>query len=71
MDALNVLGTRIWDRIQDEPVATQAIIVAAIAVATAFGLSWTADQVAAVTGFTALFLGWLTRKTVTPTAKLP
>lgn len=58
----------IWQRILEEPVFAQALIVAAIAMGTAFGLGWTGAQVGAVTAFSAAVLGFLTRKSVTPLA---
>ena len=64
------LAAAVWQRIQDEPVYTQAVVVASIAVATAFGLAWGPEQVGAVTAFSAMALAWLTRKSVTPTAHL-
>jgi hypothetical protein len=54
------------DLIKTEPAMAQALIQAAIIMFTAFGLKMTVDQVAAVTGFTALFLGFVTRTQVTP-----
>lgn len=65
------LGAAIWQRVQDEPVYTQGMIVAGIAVGTSFGLSWDAEQTGAVTAFSAIVLAWLTRKSVTANANLP
>lgn len=65
------LGAAIWQRIQDEPVYTQGIVVASIAVGTSFGLAWSAEQVGAVTGLSAMVLAWLTRKSVTANSYLP
>lgn len=59
-----------WSLIKNEPAAFQAVIVSAIAAATSFGLEWTAEQVAAITSFTAVTLGFLTRTLVTPNTKL-
>lgn len=59
----------LWQRVLEEPVYTQALVVAGIAMGTAFGLSWNGAQVGAVTAFSAAFLAFLTRKAVTPTAK--
>lgn len=59
----------LWQRILEEPVFTQALVVAVIAMGTAFGLGWTGAQVGAVTAFSAALLGFLTRKAVTPVAQ--
>jgi hypothetical protein len=48
---------------------TQALIVAAIATGTSFGLNWTNEQVGSITGFTALLLAYLARMLVTPNQK--
>lgn len=56
----------IWDLILREPVYTQALIVAAIAMGTAFGLGWDGAQVGAVSAFSAAFLAFLTKQAVTP-----
>jgi hypothetical protein len=48
------------------PVRAQAIIVAGLAVGTAFGLSWNGVQVGSVVALTAAVLGFLTEKAVTP-----
>lgn len=49
-----------------EPVYTQALVVAGIALATAFGLNWNGAQVGAVSAFSAAFLAFLTKQVVTP-----
>lgn len=55
--------------ITNEPVMTQGVIQAALAMATSFGLGWTAEQVGMTLAFTAAVLAWITRQQVTPTAK--
>ncbi len=55
----------IWQRVLDEPVFTQGLVVAGIALATSFGLRWDGLQVGAVSAFSAAFLSWLTRRAVT------
>ena len=57
----------IWDRISNEPVLTLAVVQAAILTATAFGLSWTSEQVAQVGILSAAILGFIARSRVTPT----
>jgi hypothetical protein len=57
-----------WKRIEEEPVAFQAVLQAALALSVSFGLELTDDQVASLLGFTALLLGFLTRRVVTPLA---
>lgn len=56
----------IWQRILEEPVYTQGVVVAAIALGTAFGLNWNGAQVGAVSAFSAAVLSLLTRRAVTP-----
>lgn len=51
------------------PVRAQALIVASIAVGTAFGLGWNGAQVGAVSAFTAALLAFLTEQAVTPVAE--
>jgi hypothetical protein len=55
--------------IQNEPVLLVGLVQSAIAMATAFGLGWTAEQVAIVLAFTQTFLTVIARSMVTPTAK--
>ena len=52
--------------LKSEPVAIQGVVVAAITLGTAFGLHWTSEQVAAVTGFSAVVLSLITRSQVSP-----
>lgn len=54
------------ERIRIEPVAVMAVVQAVIGLFTAFGLEWTADQVAAVLTVTAAILALITRQKVTP-----
>lgn len=61
----------VWQFLRSrEPVAAQAVIVAALAMLTSFGLNWTGEQVGAVTGFTAVLLGFLTRSVVAPSGRV-
>lgn len=60
--------TALWKLITREPVRTQGVVQAFIALLTAFGLGWTAEQVGAVMAFTAVLLAWVTREMVTPVA---
>lgn len=43
-------------RIRKYPARTQAAVVAAVALVTAFGVNWSADQVGAVTTFSAALI---------------
>ena len=63
--------SKVWKRVYEEPVACQAMIVSGIALGSAFGLGWNGDQVGAVTSFTAVVLGFLTRSVVTPFGNKP
>lgn len=49
-----------------EPVALMALIQAVIGLLTAFGLDWTAEQVAAVLTLSAAVLAVIFRRKVTP-----
>ena len=49
-----------------EPVAVMAVVQAGIAAATAFGLNWTAEQIAGVIGLSSAVLGVLVRSQVSP-----
>lgn len=60
----NVFGW-IWQRILEEPVFTQGLIVAGIATGTAFGLNMNGAQVGALTALSAGLLTFLTRRAVT------
>lgn len=51
-----------------EPVAIAALIRAVIVCAVAFGLQWTADQIAAVMVVVELAAALITRSKVTPTS---
>jgi hypothetical protein len=55
-----------WGLIKRWPVRAQAIVVALLALATAFGLNWTAEQVAAVIAVSASLLAFFTEAAVTP-----
>jgi hypothetical protein len=66
MNAIRSVLASIWQRILDEPVYTQALVVATIALGTAFGLGWNGAQVGAVSAVSAALLSWLTRSAVTP-----
>ena len=59
----------LWALIKKWPVRAQALIVAAIALGTAFGLSWNGVQVGAVSAFTAALLAFITEQAVTPLAE--
>jgi hypothetical protein len=56
----------IWARIQSEPVATYALVQAAVGLGVAFGLHVSGPQTAEIMTATAAFLGWATRQSVTP-----
>lgn len=58
--------TALWRLITREPVRTQGVVQAFVALLTAFGLQWSAEQVGAVMAFTAVLLAWVTREMVTP-----
>ncbi len=49
-----------------EPVLIMAVIQAGIALAVAFGLQWTGEQVALIVAFSATVLGLIARAKVTP-----
>lgn len=51
------------------PVRFQALIVAGIALGSAFGLSWDGAQVGAVSAFSAALLAFLTEQAVTPVSE--
>jgi hypothetical protein len=55
-------------RITEEPVMTQALIQAAVAMGVGFGLNWTPEQIGLVLAFTAMLLSFIARQQVTPTA---
>ena len=56
----------IIDRVRREPALVSGIVSAGIALAVAFGLDWTAEQVGAVMAVVAAILAVLTRAQVTP-----
>jgi hypothetical protein len=66
MTAIRTAIKAVWDLILREPVYTQALVVAAIATGTAFGLGWSGAQVGAVSALSAAFLAFLTKQAVTP-----
>lgn len=53
--------------INREPAMLSALIQAAVALSTSFGLNLTAEQIGTIMAFTATLLGLLTRSKVTPT----
>lgn len=55
--------TQLWGR---EPVMVMAIIQSGIALLVGFGVSMSAEQVAAILAFTAAVLGFITRAQVSP-----
>lgn len=66
MTFLRDLWAGIWLRINEEPVATLALVNAAVVLFVGFGLKLTSEQVALIGAFVAAFLGWIARKKVTP-----
>jgi hypothetical protein len=54
--------------IQDEPALIVGLVQSAIGIGTAFGLGWTAEQVAIVLAFTGTLLSVIARSMVTPNA---
>jgi uncharacterized membrane protein len=54
------------ERLRTHPGRLQAVVVAAVALVTAFGINWSAEQVAAVTAFSAAVIALL----LEPPAKL-
>ena len=59
----------LWSLIKRWPVRAQALIVASIAMGSAFGLGWDGAQVGAVSAFTAALLAFLTEQAVTPVSE--
>jgi hypothetical protein len=53
--------------IQTEPALLVGLVQSAIGIGTAFGLGWTAEQVAIVLAFTGTLLSVIARSMVTPT----
>ena len=60
------LWTGLTDRISQEPVFVQGVVVAAISLITSFGLGLTGEQVGAIPGFSAAFLSMVARSKVSP-----
>ncbi len=52
-------GNRPMERLRTHPGRLQAVVVAAVALVTAFGVNWSAEQVAAVTAFSATVIALL------------
>ncbi len=73
MGTIRAFARGFWSLVKRYPVRFQAIIVAGLALLTAFGLTWSAAQVGAVVAFTAAVLAFFTEQAVTPIedAKLP
>ena len=67
--SIKALFRGLWSLIKKWPVRFQALIVALIALGSAFGLAWNGVQVAAVTAFSAAVLSFLTEQAVTPVAE--
>jgi hypothetical protein len=67
MSTIQAFFRGIWTLILSEPVYAQALVVAGIALGSAFGLGWTGAQVGAVSAFSAALLSFMTRQAVTPT----
>ena len=68
MDTIKGIIGAFWDLVLRNPVYFQGLVVAGVALGSAFGLSWTGAQVGAVTAFTAALLSFLTQTAVTPLA---
>ena len=68
-DSIKALFRGLWTLIKKWPVRFQALIVALIALGSAFGLAWNGVQVAAVTAFSAAVLSFLTEQAVTPVSE--
>ena len=54
------------DRIKDEPALVAGAVQAIIALAVAFGLDLSGDQIAAILGVTAAILAFVVRRKVVP-----
>ena len=63
---MSTIAAFITERIAGEPVMTQSLIQVFVVMLVAFGLRLSPEQIAAVVGFSAVLLGWLTRSKVTP-----
>jgi 3-hydroxymyristoyl/3-hydroxydecanoyl-(acyl carrier protein) dehydratase len=62
--------TWLWQRIKDEPVMFGTAIRLGFVAAMAFGLQWTAEQLAAAMAFVETVIAFLTRGSVTPNTKV-
>lgn len=60
----------IIERLKNEPALITTAVAATIGLLSAFGLSLTAEQTAAITAVAALLAGIVTRQVVTPTRKV-
>lgn len=67
---LQAISGGIVIRFREEPVLTLAVAQAAVAMFVAFGLDWSAEQVALTVAFSAALLGWVARREVTPNVKV-
>jgi hypothetical protein len=61
----------LWARIQTEPALVSGFIAAALALAAAFGLNLSGDQIGTILAIVSAGLALLVRSQVTPTANLP
>ena len=61
----------LWARIQTEPALVSGFIAAALALAAAFGLKLTGDQIGTILAIVSAGLAFLVRSQVTPTTNLP
>ena len=61
---------KIWNLIQSEPVALQALLQASLSLLEAFGMHLTTEQMAEINVFTAAALAFFTRKAVTANSKI-
>ena len=68
-NAIKALVGGVWSLIKRWPVRAQAVIVASIAMGSAFGLGWDGAQVGAVSAFSAALLAFITEQAVTPTSE--
>jgi len=66
MQFLRDLYGGLTDRISGEPVAVLAVIQMGVALGASFGLHLTAEQIGAITAFSAAVLGLISRQKVTP-----
>lgn len=62
--------TAIWKRIQTEPALVSGFVSAALALAAAFGLNLSGDQIGTILAIVSAGLALLVRSQVTPTASL-